>query len=65
MVEMPESVTCSNGSRVSVPKWGERCPNWREARLVILVEVLGFINLLCADILAGEEFEICYIGFPK
>jgi hypothetical protein len=26
----------------------------------MLVEVLGFINLLCAGILAGEEFVICY-----
>lgn len=26
----------------------------------MLVEVLGFVNLLCAGVLAGEEFVICY-----
>ncbi len=31
----------------------------------MLVEVLGFVNLLCAGVLAGEEFVICYgVGGP-
>ena len=29
----------------------------------MLVEVLGFVNLLGAGVLAGEEFVICYGGF--
>jgi hypothetical protein len=26
----------------------------------MLAEVLGFVNLFCAGVLAGEEFVICY-----
>ena len=44
------------------PQQGKRGPHKREERRDMFVEPLGFVNLLGAGVLAGEEFVICY-GF--
>jgi hypothetical protein len=41
------------------PQLGMRSLQETERRYM-LAEVLGFVNLFCAGVLAGEEFVICY-----